>query len=223
MIGPGSSKGNAKLKSLNPKSVTSSYTPSQIHTGISKNAFNASKATYGSMEHYNHLLSEGYYLDTELSNHNTKIFVHNSHIILAFRGTQDAADLGADAQLSFGYYGGKHFEAARESYNAVKEKYDREIVTTGHSLGGTTAIQIANENDLQSISFNPGSGFVPVNAGDHQVFVTDKDPISNNITGSNIHVSSGGHSTSNFESLFNNEPDKAPGITTNTKRPGRGL
>lgn len=234
MIGKGvtSTKANAKLKALNPHVQIKpgnheAYTSGAIHTGINRNAFNASKAAYGSTEHYTHLINEGYYLDTTLSNHNTKIFVHNTHILLAFRGTQDLADLGADAELSFGNYSGKHFQDARDTFDSVKSKYDREIITTGHSLGGTTAIQIGNEKNAQSISFNPGSGLVPVNAGSNHVFVTDSDPISNNITGSNIHVSAGGHSTSNFDPLFNTQAQKdaqsAPKPINIPKRPGRGL
>lgn len=93
----------------------------------------------------------------------------DSPIIIAFRGTlgSSSADIKEDVSLTLTGVGTKAYrDAAYKFYLSVRDAYpDREIVLTGHSLGGHLASYVAaktiatNENDrkLSVVTFNSAS------------------------------------------------------------------
>lgn len=168
-----------------------------------KYAYYASQAVYGSGVHHDLLTTEGYDVDEELSTYNTKTYVKNGQALVAYRGTQDIADIDADATIALGTQRfSPEFKKAFKIAQRAKEKYGV-VYTTGHSLGGTKALESANLIGGKAIVFNPGTGFFKYDAGDNRVYVKRQDPISVRIKGSNIDWSDGGHSLNEYEDRFN--------------------
>ena len=101
-----------------------------------------------------------------------------NQIVLSFRGTQGTEDIIPDLEIATGLsdapglsqvrqYAGKvfggRFNSAQVKYEALKKHYpDKDIVMTGHSLGGAQALSIARQNDEESYAFNPGAGIGPI-------------------------------------------------------------
>jgi hypothetical protein len=168
-------------------------------------AYLASQAVYGSQTHHTSLEKKGYKLDRDLSNYNTRVYSRNGKAYVVFRGTKlgIVSDLQADRDILIGTHRrNAQFIKAMRTVQKAKKKYGNDIIVTGHSLGGTKAIEAANSGNVKAIVFNPGTGLIPLNTGKHKVYVKDKDIISSRVKGQNIIKSSGGHSLSEFENDF---------------------
>ncbi|GGI93274.1 lipase family protein [Legionella impletisoli] len=80
---------------------------------------------------------------------------NQSPIVISYRGTKTLRDVGSDMSLlSRGVVGKKFRDAAYEFYQEVRAQYpNREIILTGHSLGGHIAQYVAtkayHENQFQ--------------------------------------------------------------------------
>lgn len=166
-------------------------------------AYLASQGSYGSKKHEDELLKKGYMVDKELSGEREKVYHHKKKKpIVAFRGTQDFTDLGADAGIVFGRYGGGQFGRADALVGKVKSKYGRVGTVTGHSLGGTKAIKVGAKHGAKVVAFNPGTGLWNLDAGKSVVYKTDNDFISRRVSGGVVKEVKGGHSLHHFEDQF---------------------
>lgn len=78
--------------------------------------------------------------------------------IVAFKGTTNLDDIKADVDgIGINKFDHPEFEKAYNLYDKVKSRYGDNILSTGHSLGGTKAIKSAEKHNGESIVFNPGS------------------------------------------------------------------
>lgn len=172
-----------------------------------KLAYDATRAAYGSRVHEQRLYDQGYALDTEISGERDKVFYDPTgemKPIVAFRGTQDITDIGADVELGLGHYRGVQFQRAKSLLAQSESRYGKGVVT-GHSLGGTKAIVAGRSAGHEVVAFNPGTGLFPLEAGDSVVFNTTNDIINKRIHGTNVYFANGGHSSDNFEVEFGEE------------------
>jgi hypothetical protein len=101
----------------------------------------------------------GYERDDELSGRNHAVF-HNpstKNTVLAFRGTQDVADLPVDGLtlLNMGSHSERYKNAGRVARQVVARYGSEGTSTTGHSLGGAVAVHVNRETGLKSTAFNP--------------------------------------------------------------------
>tara|TARA_R110000823_G_scaffold48429_4_gene122917 strand:- start:582 stop:1643 length:1062 start_codon:yes stop_codon:yes gene_type:complete len=90
-------------------------------------------------------------------------------IIISYRGTawkgldfdslkSSAQDVYADLTEVFTGVKGNRFNQAERKYLAVKQEFpNAKIITTGHSLGSSQALNVARTHDLPSYIFNVGS------------------------------------------------------------------
>jgi hypothetical protein len=100
------------------------------------------------------------------------------------------------------------------------------IITTGHSLGGTKAIESANDIGAKAVVFNPGTGVFGLKTKDHKVYVHEKDKIASRVRGSNVTKIRGGskykplenHSINTFEETFKR---KSVGRSSRSKGVGK--
>ena len=119
-----------------------------------------SKASYGGQE------VPGFTIDRDLSNVNRTTYVDDDtgKAIIAFRGTDLVnksnkwKDLGTDALVALGMQElGSRFQNAEKATQAVVDKYGKDKVTlTGHSLGGSQGLYVAQKTGLPAQVFNPG-------------------------------------------------------------------
>jgi hypothetical protein len=169
-----------------------------------KYAYYASQAVYGSGVHHDYLTKEGYSVDEEFTNHNTKTYVKDGKALVAYKGTNplNIIDLDADKYIALGIHR-EHpeFRKASSLAQKVKNKYGN-ITTTGHSLGGTKAIESADDAGGRAVVFNPGTGVFKLKTGDHKVYVKNQDFISSRVDGMNIIRSDGGHSLNEYKQMF---------------------
>lgn len=110
-------------------------------------------------------------------------------VVIAYRGSDDVADVEADKQLLKGKLPAQ-INSAQYYLEEVRAKYpDAKIVVTGHSLGGCEAEMVASLNeDVVGISFNAVGTKKLVEGheemgfkdnGNVTAYVTDNDVISN--------------------------------------------
>lgn len=152
------------------------------------NAYYASQAAYGSAKHHNLLGEQGYALDPELSSSRYKTYYKNDNALVAYKGTNplNRDDLDADVAIALGIHRNhRQFKEASDIASRAKGKY-KNITTTGHSLGGTKAIESANDVGGRAIVFNPGTGLWNLKTGDHKVYHNTDDFISQRVEGSNV-------------------------------------
>jgi len=189
-----------------------------------KYAYYASQAAYGSGVHHDKLTTDGYIVDEELSDYKTKTYVKDGTALVAYKGTGlSITDWDADVTIAMGTQRyNPEFKKAVSLAKQAKEKYGN-VYTTGHSLGGTKAIESANAIGGKAIVFNPGTGLFKLDAGDHKVYVKRQDPISVRIKGSNIDWSDGGHSLTGFEDRFNPRPKVSSGVRPQSRGGRRGV
>jgi hypothetical protein len=153
---------------------------------MSVDLYDAINSSYGNNKSINKLKSQGYNLDSMLSNRNNKVFYNpeTKKVILGIKGTNPYSlrDIGTDAYLAVGkldktdrYKESKRIlEDAKRKY----EGYQNNII--GHSLGGSIASRIANKND-KVYSYNEGvSPFQKTRSynGNHQHIRSQIDPVS---------------------------------------------
>ena len=187
-----------------------------------KYAYYASQAVYGSGVHHDRLVTAGYDIDEGLSDYKTKTYVKDGVALVAYKGTDptNIVDLDADAAIAIGTQRyNPEFKKAVELGKRAREKYGV-VYTTGHSLGGTKAIESANAIGGKAIVFNPGTGLFKLDAGDHRVYVNRMDPISARVKGSNIDYGAGGHSLDNFE---NRLADVVPKVSSGIRPQASGV
>lgn len=152
-------------------------------------SYYASQASYGSSKHHNLLVSKGYQQDPTLSSYNYRTYHKPDRTIVSYKGTNplNSKDLKADLAIGFNLHrSNPDFKEASETAKKAKEKYKNQIVTTGHSLGGTKAIESAKDIGAKSVVFNPGTGLTGLNTGKHKVYINDKDIIASRVKGENV-------------------------------------
>jgi len=180
------------------------------YTNDEKHAYNASQAAYGSYEHYQQLKLHGYDIDNDLSTHNTKIYANGENAIVAYRGTvSDPEDLSADVAIAGGIHNMHDaFWTAKAVGERASKKY-KNVLYTGHSLGGTKAIETSKIYGGQAVVFNPGSSPTrKLNVGNAKVYRTNQDYISYNTNAVKPVVVKGSHSLSDFEKVFDESAEK---------------
>jgi hypothetical protein len=167
---------------------------------LNRDAYDASRATYGGQESEKALADRGYIKDPELTGKNFTTYTRNDEAIVAFRGTAALDDLAPDLGILTNDFTGRDFVEAKSLVDRASKKYNL-VTTTGHSLGGTKALKSSGGN-VKAIAFNPGTGTRNLDTGDNQVFKTNLDPISGRVKGRNVTTIGGGHSLNDFEGNF---------------------
>lgn len=197
-------KAQALKKMARQGGVTNIMCALDINIMDDKYAYYASQAVYGSGVHHEYLSNQGYVLDQEFTSNNTRTYVKDGQALVAYKGTNplNIVDLDADAAIAIGTQRlNPQFVKASDLAKRVREKYGN-ITTTGHSLGGTKAIESANDAGGKAIVFNPGTGLYGLKTGDHRVYVKNQDPISIRVKGDNVFKSDGGHSLDGYKRMF---------------------
>lgn len=113
---------------------------------------------------------EGYTIDNELSSPDRVVYKHNAtgHAVIAFRGTdlknlkggissKAFRDVGADLLLAAGAESLSHrFYNAEEVTKKAVDKYGKEhLSVTGHSLGGSQALDVSRMYGVHAEVYNP--------------------------------------------------------------------
>ena len=107
---------------------------------------------------------EGYQYIDDLSSKRQAVFYNKdlNQSFLAQRGTDtDLQDIYQDVQIATGLFGENSLRPSEgaKTINSIKNRYkDVQIVNTGHSLGGSTANVLGKQFNMDTISFNQGSG-----------------------------------------------------------------
>jgi predicted esterase YcpF (UPF0227 family) len=136
--------------------------------------------------------TKDFQVDKELSTVEHSI-LHNpqtKETVIAFRGTSNLKDVGTDALvLTSQELKSNRFKESQKVFEATAEKYGREnIVTTGHSLGGSLSINIAQLQNIEGHHFNPAISARQVdqsytsalrnNTAKQTIYRTHGDPVS---------------------------------------------
>lgn len=174
-------------------------------------AYYAAQAAYGSQEHHGLLEDAGYTEDPTLSSNYIRTYYRPGKAIVSYKGTNvlDPKDLRADVAIALGRHrSNEEFKKASKIAQQAKQKYQN-VVTTGHSLGGTKAIESANDIGAKAVAFNPGTGLTGLKAGKHKVYINEQDIIASRVKGTNITKVKGSrftplksHSINTFEEKF---------------------
>lgn len=166
-----------------------------IKTAENQNAYNASQAAYHRDDtHHKKLLASGYTHDQELSGDAQQVYHHptSKHTLIGYKGTSGGpnavGDLAADLNIGIGSQRRTGaFKSSQDIHDRAVKKYGDNLTVTGHSLGGTKAIEAARGNSkTKSIAFNPGSGVAGLDAGDSKVFRRQGDTVSERTYGKNV-------------------------------------
>lgn len=184
-------------------------------------AYYASQASYGSLKHHNLLTDNGYTQDNDLSSNKHRTYYKQDKAIVAYKGTNPLSliDLDADAAIALGTHRkNQEFTQASSIAKKARDKY-KNVTTTGHSLGGTKAIESANDIGGKAIVFNPGTGLRKLKTANHKVYQNSNDIISSRVEGNNVVKSNyGGHSLDSFEDRFNITKSKQPRVGKRIRR-----
>lgn len=145
--------------------------------------------------------------DTELSSLKNRVFrdPNTGKVVISYRGTdpmilkpgvagiptvdpasvEDLIDDAAILNFFMPESRMSRFQEADKLYQQVVQKYGKENVTlTGHSLGGTIALYVAEKNDVVSYTYNPGISAISAfqkhedNVSKQYIFRTKYDPVS---------------------------------------------
>lgn len=103
-------------------------------------------------------IPEGYSLEESVRNPQTgfyaDVLVGEDDVIIAIRGTNDGGDLNDDVAMTRSRIP-EQTRDALDLYNRVKKEYpDKNITSTGHSLGGTLAEIVGALNGELAVGFN---------------------------------------------------------------------
>jgi hypothetical protein len=105
----------------------------------------------------------------------------------SIRGTSDKNDLLPDAHIVTGtQHKSKDFQQSLARLEELIEQLGGEWSTSGHSLGGTKAMWIAEQLGLESYAFNPGfhsaaDDVLHPDYHGHHVYIVKGDPVSNSL------------------------------------------
>ena len=105
---------------------------------------------------------DGYNYISGLSSYDHGVYhnVKNNTIVLGARGTnvKNAKDIKADLSILAGTYSkDSRFKKYNSLYKTIKNEFpEANIVTTGHSLGGSQSSWLSHKHDLTSYNFNAG-------------------------------------------------------------------
>jgi len=108
----------------------------------------------------------------------------NKKIVVGIRGTRDKADIIPDLKIAAGT---AKFDKDLNQYKGLKSKYkDYEFEVAGHSLGGSKAMFIGQDQDDKTHAFNPGYSYYLEDNYNLQrdklnLHVVDGDHVSNQI------------------------------------------
>lgn len=103
-------------------------------------------------------IPEGYSLEESVRNVETgfyaDVLVGEDNVIIAIRGTNDGGDLNDDVAMVRSRIP-EQTRDALDLYNRVKKEYpDKNIISTGHSLGGSLAEIVGALNGELAVGFN---------------------------------------------------------------------
>lgn len=171
-----------KIKQYN-KNTAQTSTLNDYENDMAHLARNA----YGTKHVRNH--HKDYQYRSELSGDNYAVYRNDktNKNYLVYKGTSDRNDILPDYSIVTGYQNyDSSFKNADQTYQALKDKLTGSWETVGHSLGGSKAMVVAQNNNLTSHAFNPGYNNYfddQINTGyqDHHVYVRQGDPVSNSI------------------------------------------
>lgn len=183
------------FKALNPLNWASKIKKLKQHYGRSdelsadeKEIAALAKQSYLSPQDRKHV--GDYEYNQDKSGHNYAVYHNNKQKknYLVFKGTSDLADAVPDLSILFGYQSrNAGFTDANDVYQQLSKEYkDHEWQTVGHSLGGSKAMYVAEQNKIKSHAFNPGynnylDDELNPSYGGHHIYVRKGDPISNTI------------------------------------------
>jgi hypothetical protein len=115
------------------------------------NLYNALKSSYGNNDGIRQLQKDGYSLDAKLSNHNQKIYYNKKEnkLLDVVAGTHNLSDVGTDIWLALGgLKKTKRYNEAKSTLEKARKKYNpKDVVVSGHSLGGSIAQYISSKSD----------------------------------------------------------------------------
>jgi len=115
------------------------------------------------LRHYG--LADKYSLDPNIKSSNYLMFRNETdgRGVLAYRGTKlsNSGDIYADAAIFFGVenYTTRFRNAVKAAKRARKAYGKDNLDVTGHSLGGSQALHVANELGVEAHAYNPGKGY----------------------------------------------------------------
>jgi len=140
------------------------YTEDEIYAILAEISYNKHELLH---DHYGLI---DYNIDEDLSSENsTIILTPDGKAVISYRGTDvhNPSDLVADAGIALGLshlpqkFKPARFQEAEDTYQKVIEKYpDKQVVTTGHSLGGHQSLMVAKDHGLEGHHFNIGSSLL---------------------------------------------------------------
>lgn len=167
----------------------------QLDAQMSKDAYEKKRQDLGDwmIEKYHNNREHTVYINNKLK-----------EIKVAFRGTDNLADVKTDVSLAFGKL--KNTDRFKRENNLVeqlKRMYKGyKITLTGHSLGSSLASELANKHNLEGSGFNAGFGVRgKINNENFTHYRTSTDPVSllGKLRGENFKTVDGvGHSITNF-------------------------
>ena len=193
---------------------------------------------------------EGYDILSSYSSPDRVAYQHKrtKHVILAFRGTDPGnwkngfsskafRDLTTDALLAGGAEGLSHrFSNAEKITNELIKVYGKENLTlTGHSLGGSQAMEASRKYDVGAHVYNPHTTWTSASSGGYYPQVTlhvnETDPISAFYRGAHFKqvdsrrngVLLKAHGLENFIHTKQHTPDVRPSYIPKAQRPAPGV
>ena len=128
---------------------------------MSVNLYDAINSSYGNNKSINKLKSQGYNLDSMLSNHNNQVWVNKNDkkVLFGVKGTNPKSlkDIGTDIYLAFGKLDKTdRYKDSKRIINDVRNKYkDYNITHAAHSLGGSIVSKLAKPNE-KVYAYNEG-------------------------------------------------------------------
>lgn len=129
----------------------------------------------------------GWVINKKFSNDKHVVYSQGGRRVMVYRGTASKGDILPDLSIVAGTSGNSEaFKEAQRRFLEAKAALGGEWDTAGHSLGGTKAMWVAQQNNINSWAYNPGfNSFsedrIDTKYAKHNVFVVKGDPVSNSI------------------------------------------
>jgi len=163
-----------KILNLNPETQTIAH--------IARTPYDSKTLRQSKIDDFHYIPQDSDTLHSLYRNHDL-----NTNV-LSFRGTKDFKDILPDLHITGGTEpDSNRYQDANQIYQNLKSKYpNANWKTAGHSLGGSQAMYVAQNNNIHSYAFNPGyiaytNDKINTDYPNHHVFVVKGDPISNSI------------------------------------------